>query len=298
MKHGGSGRDVTSAAWAEGLIGIWYGAWSANDLKALSGESAASAAAKLSKLKSQVRLNWPVKPSFVATSRRFEAIQPDDYIFTYFDSKLHIAKPAGPILNQRFPRFDERGDRFKARRIEEKRKFNISDLPEPFQLLAWAGRGNVHRVLGTRSLVDILSNCSTVSCVNEAFSKLSWEDWLKCLGPKGWETLCLGYLIETCDFLPTGLGMGDTLPNFDIVGRRRGGRLILAQCKKSPYEIALSHETLEAFSNSKQADRYLFALKGCSNTPRDIKLLTGADLCSWFEKTKKGKRYRALIFGS
>jgi hypothetical protein len=41
------------------------------------------------------------------------------------------------------------------------------------------------------------------------------------LGASAWESFAFAYLILECEFIPTGLSTGRTLPIADIVGRRR-----------------------------------------------------------------------------
>ena len=69
--------------------------------------------------------------------------------------------------------------------------------------------------------------------VTSAFDSLRWEEWITALGPKGWETLCLGYLILEHGFLPTGMSVGGTLADVDIVGRLRLGELGMRNAKET-----------------------------------------------------------------
>jgi hypothetical protein len=67
---------------------------------------------------------------------------------------------------------------------------------------------------------------------------MEWDDWLDFLGPDGWESLCLGYLICQHHFVPTGLDIGRTLKDFDVLGANLDtGKKIFAQCKKDRTEL-------------------------------------------------------------
>jgi hypothetical protein len=92
----------------------------------------------------------------------------------------------------------------------------------------------VHEVGATRALVKMLAESASEREVFEKFQRLSWDEWLDALGPRGWEALCLGYLILEADFVPTGLDVGGTLPLFDLIGKSRAGNRVYAQCKKNP----------------------------------------------------------------
>jgi hypothetical protein len=116
------------------------------------------------------------------------------------------------------------------------------------------------------------------------------------LGPEGWESLTLGYLIWEESFVPGGLKIGATLPVFDIVGKSRSGIRILAQCKKDPSAITLGDSFLEACAAiDDEAKLYLFAYSGCRNAPCNLKVVTGEELRHWFETTRNGKDYRLLL---
>jgi hypothetical protein len=127
------------------------------------------------------------------------------------------------------------------------------------------------------------------------YRKLDWRDWLDALGPKGWETLCLGYLIQEKDFVPTGIGVGGTLANFDIVGRDRSGTRILAQCKKTPTKHIVDSNERAAYRQSKHSSVYLFAYNGAVGSPTDVTVITGDDIQEWFHKKSAGRAYLKLL---
>lgn len=57
----------------------------------------------------------------------------------------------------------------------------------------------------------LLEAAGNEGCVSNRVNDLGWNEWLGFLGPQGWESLCLGYLIFEHEFVPTGLVTGGTL---------------------------------------------------------------------------------------
>jgi hypothetical protein len=135
----------------------------------------------------------------------------------------------------------------------------------------------------------------------EAFqhvAKLSWNDWIDFLGPKGWESLCMGYLILQHDFVPTGLITGGTLKDFDMIGANfKTGERIFAQCKKDKNLLGNVPEGFpEATEGLLGRDKvFLFAYGGCQNYPSGVTVITGEDIRKWFDQDSTGKRYCSLI---
>jgi hypothetical protein len=297
MNFSPTGEDVSREAWQQNYVGIWYGAWThANFVEtSAGGVSDAEVAARLSGLEAQKTLRWNVRACHVQTARRFYAIEDHDWVFTYFDQAIHLAR-IGEALPEPIAAFGRDGELFKARCILDRKSFRLQDLPEAFRLLPCAGRGNVHRIHGGLSLVEILAQSNDAQDVLDRFSNLDWTDLLPALGPKGWETLCAGYLILEAGFVPTGLGVGGTLPDFDIVGRNRDGKLVLAQCKKTPGIYNVDDATRKAFCGaSDQADRILFAYDGAAGVPGGVRLFTKDDFGAWFEHCPKGQQYRRML---
>lgn len=281
------------AIWEKNRIGIWYGAWDAVDFA--KADRSTNPGAYLSKVPAQRLLRWPVSPKYVQTVVRFRDIRKGDWVFTYFDDAIHLARTCSTVAKRPDTEFSDR-QLFKYRRISHKKKFSLDKLPHCFRLLSSAGQGNVHEVHGTRVMIELLANSKDEREVYKAFRQLSWEEWLGALGPHGWESLCLGYLILEADYVPTGLDIGRTLPVFDIIGRNRNGRQIFAQCKKDPHPISVEKEFIKACKNLiSKASVYLFAYGGCNNTPRGVRLITSKDLRGWFKNTENGKQYRKLL---
>jgi hypothetical protein len=294
MKY--AGGDVTEKAWSKGVVGIWYGAWNASQFEKTMHLSNREAATALTKFNRAVTLDWKVTAGYVSTARRFWSIQNRDWVFTYFEDAIHLARVATPTERESRRTFSENKELFKSRRIRSKKSFKLHLLPDCFRLLGSAGRGNIHEVGATRTLVQLLAECSSESEVRERFRLMSWDDWLDVLGPSGWEALCLGYLILEADFVPTGLDIGRTLPLFDLVGKAKTGQKIYAQCKKNPEPMVIDKEFVDCCKGLvSKCSVYLFTEGGCTNVPKGVKLVTGSDLRKWFSTSKVGQNYMHLL---
>jgi hypothetical protein len=287
-------EDLTKRAWEQGIVGIWFGAWKLQDLNAVQGHNPKDAAEILSNLPAQRALKEPIKQVYVHTSRRFQNIDKHDWVFVYYDNAIHLGQLTSPISAQPVKEFERNGELFKARRISHCKLFRLDDLPDSFRLLACAGRSTVHQVHGAELLIQMLAESESAEEVTQKFRRLDWGDWLNALGPKGWESLCLAYLILEKGYLPTGLGVGNTLPDFDIVGRGLDGR-ILAQCKKSPGVHSLSEKERAAYDNNRHANLFLFAYGGAQNVPPNLQVLNREDLKKWFDTSKNGIEYRKRL---
>lgn len=298
MTYSPTGEDVSKAAWELGLVGIWYGAWNASDLDAVASLSAKDAAEQLSQLPSQKKLGWRLNAGFVQTARRFASITRDDWVFTYFDQAVHLGRLVSGILAKADKQFARQGELFKVRKVSHQKSFKLGELPESFRLLACSGRSNIHQVPSTELFVSILAASNTAQEVSMRFGRLDWKQWLDALGPKGWETLCLAYLILEVGYIPTGLGVGSTLPDFDIVGRDQHGKVILAQCKKSPNRYHLNERERTAYIKSPNTVMFLFAYGGADAVPTWVKILSANDVAAWFAESPNGKLYRRLLAGA
>jgi hypothetical protein len=75
LKAGDYG-EFSRRAWDRDEIGVWYGSWTAEDLKAASSPSSTRGeiAANLSALQAQRDLGWDVSASWVDTAQRFKRI--------------------------------------------------------------------------------------------------------------------------------------------------------------------------------------------------------------------------------
>lgn len=290
-------EEFTAEAWARDEVGIWYGAWAHQDLhRAL--DQGKNAAEFLSLLPQQQELGWRVSKSYVDTAVRFSGISASDWVFVYFDERLHFARTCSDLQSAKSHPLNGGGEIFKYRSITDKKSFRLAVLPDCFRLLPSAGRGNVHEVHETnRKMVDLLAVCENEDQAATIIVNMPLKDWLAVLGPTAWESLCLGYLILEHGFVPTGLAVGHTLPIFDIVGRDRHGHRILAQCKKNPWRVCVDDRFLEAACRSSEADLYFyFAFGGCSGEiPQSIRVMSNVDIECWLASHPAGQRYLELL---
>jgi hypothetical protein len=139
----------------------------------------------------------------------------------------------------------------------------------------------------------------------ERFQNLDFDDLLDAMGPSGWESLSEAYLILTQTFVPTGLLVGKTLADLDIVGRRFGtGAKIVAQCKKDPGRVHVAQGFVDYVSQARQAgdntlEAYYFAYGGCELLPEELKLgITVHDrdsIMRWLRDDHVGAKYWKMV---
>jgi hypothetical protein len=284
MKFGS--EPLEKQAWERDKIGIWYGAWQASDLKkALDSHDPAG---YLTGLPAQQNVGWP-DPSIGAyykTISRFVNIQECDWVWTCFDHRIHFGHASPEIADD--PDFARKQETFKYRTIRDKKSFDLAYLPDSFLLLPSAGRSNVYQLNpeGQGKLINMLASAADQNEVTRKLSGLDLTALLDFLGPATWESVCEAYLIRTEDFLPAGLSVGRTLQNFDIVGRDKMGRRILAQCKKDVHWHAVEQEFIQAGDAFPDARLFYFAYGGSSTDklPPNTEVLTREHIVRWLAK--------------
>jgi hypothetical protein len=159
-----------------------------------------------------------------------------------------------------------------------------------------SGRGNVHGIGHADKLVRILAQSANVSEVLEYIHGMHWKEWMGILGPSCWESISLGYLTMELGFVATGLELGGTLPTFDMIGRDRAGRRILAQCKKNPLPVPMDEEFIRLASESGSDSQYFyFSYGGITTSIDSVHLLTRTDIENWFESNPNGRKYLGWI---
>jgi hypothetical protein len=295
--------DFSRRAWDRDEIGIWYGAWTPDDFDAASSQSSAGSdiAAKLSALKAQRDLEWDVSAGYVDTARRFKNISDEDWVLIYLNDKREIglAKVQGPLrASLKHPLNLDSGEIFKYRRIRDKKTFRLSRLPDAYRLLPTQGMSNVYQLQSMREHVRILAEYQNEEAVNQAFREKPFDEMLDMLGASAWESFCFAYLIWEEGFVPTGLSTGRTLPTVDIIGRRRNGSRILAQCKKHPTAQSIDPEFLKLSETLTPDDSaFYFAYGGCSEeAPRNIRVMDRKFALRWAD-TENGQLFRSLLLG-
>lgn len=284
-------------AWSRNEVGIWYGAWSAMELDAVAKMPNSEVATRLSNVPAQRSLGWEVPVSYVYTARRFTDIGFNDWVVVFFESSLHMARMCSDVKSDAHHTLNRGGELFKFRNIVHQKSFRLNRLPDSYRLIPSAGRGNIHQYNGTNwYLVHMLAESKGEKEVSSKLSAMTIQERLDLLGPEGWESFCLGYLIIEEDFLPSGLCVGRTLNTLDIVGHDWNGTQILAQCKKSSGPMDIPPDFLEACSDVRgRAKLYYFAYGGCLNTPDWIRVFSLEDVKKWGQ-TEKGSKYLAMFF--
>ena len=258
----------------------------------------------LSQTPAQSKL-WKLSASELSTCKRFTEIKPRDWAYVYFGESLHFARVQGPLetsdselFNLKNPHFpDGPRELFKFRRLYGKKSFRLGLLPTSFLILRSAGRSNVYEHSNSYwHLVKMLADSSDEAEVCERFRGLSVYDWLDWAGDKTWESISESYLIFEREFVPTGLNVGGTLADLDIVGATKSGVRILGQCKKHPYQVAVESTFLDlcaSFAEPKES--YYFAFGGVLNVPSDIRVIDGDFMKNWLRTSANGQLYRKLL---
>ena len=290
-------EDLTREAWDRDEVGIWYGAWTAEDMYAvLNNEKDLQ---YLSKINHTHGLDWDVDKNALHTAKRFAGIDECDWAIVYFDGVLGLAHTCSKILSASDHPLNGNGEVFKYRKIKSKKSFSLNRLPDGFRILSFAGRGNIYEPRGSAGLARLLGEARSESEVTDVLKSKSLGEALMLLGPESWESLCQAYLILEHHFVPTGLATGRTLPNVDIVGRRStDGARILAQCKKDPNPVCAPEEFLEAIADLGNGLAFFFAFGGCSEpAPGRVQVVDREVIRQWAQ-TKNGAQYFDWLFGA
>lgn len=291
MKYGN--KNLAKDAWERDEVGIWYGAWSADDW-ARSLKRPDRQFQYLQELPQPKGRRRKFRRTDLDTAKRFVGIMKNDWVVVFFDDALHLAHVHGGLHSSQKHPMNRNGEIFKYRKIVDKKSFLLGQLPDSYLLISAAGRGNVHEFSEARRvLIKFLAENKDEKSVKKAINALPTPQWLESLGPAAWESLCLGYLIIQEGFLPTGLGIGRTLPTFDIVGRNKGGIRILAQCKKDTKPLRMPSEFINACKDLKGARIYFFAYGGIIGNSEGITVVNRDDIQKWID-TRRGRNYIAL----
>lgn len=301
MNFGARGEDFAERAWQNDMIGIWYGSWTPDEFYAACGStrplSARDTAERLNRLMASRGEHCVISEAGVQTALRFDdKLDAGTWVFTFFGKSIHIAQVAdiNPFVAD--ASFVKNEEVFKVKRIQNKKSFLLKELPDVY-LIAAAGQGNVYKATGCAGLLRILKDCKDASEVVQAFRRLDWDEWLDVLGPKGWESLCLGYLIQEHGFLPDGLVVGGTLEDFDIVGTLSNGKAVYAQCKNDRQVHRISLNERSAFSDlpSDSVDCFFFAYKGADDEIPSVKMIDGNFIKSWLDTSPKGQAFKRRL---
>jgi hypothetical protein len=302
--------DFTKDAWERSEIGIWYGAWGAEDFRNVNEQhrSNQQIADSLNELPAQQALvtskawDGPLSSGYVGTARRFfDKISEGDWAVVYLDTDqtLALAPMAGDVgSNSKHPLNTRAGETYKYRKIKNKKTFPLDRLPDAYRLVPTQGRGNVHGFSRMYEHVKLLAEHSTADEIVRVLDGMSFDQQLDLMGASGWESFCVTWLIMEQSFIPTDLSTGKTLKAVDIVGRNRvNGRRIIAQCKKDPYPVPIEKDFVSSLTANDEG--YYFAYGGCSEQPSGpgIRVIDGAYARNWAE-TENGKVFQRLFLGN
>lgn len=265
MKYSPEEKDYSSTAWKHGEVGIWYGAWSVEDFEEARNRKEGSIEDHLNRLPTQrelIRLNAQatvrkreidtVKRFFGIASNNNEAMSENDWVVVCSDddneTNIHLGRLKGSPKNKKGHALNLRPSEnavkefWKFREVIDRKSFRLSALPDFYRLIPQYGRqGNIFQFRGNYlNAINVLVRCRNVAEVQNEFKDMTLDQRLNLMGPEIWEALCLGYLIRVKNFVPTGVSVGGTLKNFDMVGCNwEDGAKIYAQCKKDqdPKEV-------------------------------------------------------------
>ncbi len=292
LRMNAHGSDFTERSWDAGELGIWYGAWTAEDL-----EKGASLA-ELNDLPAQQRLEWDVTGGYYNTAHRFCEIAATEWVLVYLKSRrcLGLAQLSKLLLSRQDHELNLSGEIFKFRKITSKKLFKIDELPDAYQLLAAQGQANVFNFRSMHQHVAALVRYDTSHDLVDHLKQLELPDLLDFLGASGWETFCMAYLITEEGFLPTGLSPGRTLAVLDLVGRsQRDGKRIYAQCKKSPAAINIDDNFLALAALEQDSVLFFCAYGGIlKGPPPHVRVFSKTDALAWAD-TPRGKSYVSLL---
>jgi hypothetical protein len=305
MKFGTDGQDFAKSVWEAGLIGIWFGSWDIYDLYAAYAGYRPKKNHEVTNAEIETYINALLRDrglpqnmvaASVPTIKTFDELEENTWVFTYFDGRLHFGQIAD-VSPENEPRFDWRQEHFKAKPIKNCKSFLVSKLPDAFRLIASAGQQTLHKLKSHKKLVSILISARNEDDVLAQIRDLTLPEWIDALGDKGWESVCTAYLILEHGFLPTGLLIGGTLADFDIVGHDLHGTPLYAQCKKCPHRYIFSPEEKAVFNRlPATAKKFFFPYAGPEEWPTmDVSVISYKQMGDWFESTENGRRYRDIV---
>ena len=241
---------------------------------------------------------------YVPLIKKFdEKLIVDTWVFTGFDDALHLGQ-IEDVLPFNAPQFNkasenEEGDHLKAKKLKNQKTFQLTLLPDAYRNVASAGRNALHKVKSEK-LIKLLVDSADEREVCKKIVDLPMEEWLEILGSKSWESLCCAYLILEEKYLPTGLLVGGTLAEFDIVGHRLDGTAVYAQCKKTPGGHTFEEADHAAFDQLPDTVRkFYFSYAGPEVCPlKGVTYITGRAYLRWLDGSEAGQQYAGILRAS
>jgi hypothetical protein len=293
--------DRTQEAWENNEVGIWYGAWTMEDYEYALLNHPTAISDHLKTCSEKRNPEWKWNPD-VGPMRRFIGIKETDWVVVYLRKakEIGIARVCSSVQSRLNHPFNDGGEIFKYRKITNKKQFRIPSLPDAYSLIPSQGRGNVFQLRGMSKHIELLAESEDESSVYRALATKSFDELLDLLGASAWESFCVAYLILEEGFVPTGLSTGRTLPNLDIVGRRKSdGMRVIAQCKKDVSTESIDERFVEvcASLDGVRHVAYYFAFGGVlGKVPPGVKVVDKAEIVHWTQG-ENGGRYQQLFLG-
>ncbi len=285
MKQGSEGKPFTPELWDESLIGVMFGTWTIDYV--LTDGDLDKSKVTFERLRKHPPEGEPdYKKNWSGGAYRFLVqMNAGDKVVVEFGDALHIATVTDEFEKDPNPTLRGKKEHFKCRRIGNKKRFAIENLPSSYRLISGTGRGAVQRINAYRPLVELLDRCDSPEEVTEECRKMPTERFMRMLSPKQWETICAEYLRDTEGVRPLLLAIGSTLKDIDIYRVNRRGEKVLAQCKNDATKRRA--ETIEEWANNLAASPedilYFFARGGVERQVRASRctVVDGEEVLSW-----------------
>lgn len=143
----GNEHERTREAWDRDEVGIWYGAWTAQDWQEAVQRCSDNPRWHLNSLAAQRDLGWEVTKGYADTAWRFADIAETDWVVVYLrdNQTIGLARLAGELSSDANHPLNTDTELFKYCELKDKKTFAIGQLPDSYMLLGAQGRGNVHQ---------------------------------------------------------------------------------------------------------------------------------------------------------
>ena len=143
-----TGNDYSEDAWPRNQVGLWYGAWTAQDFETARSRSSTNTdiTERLNDLPAEHDLGWTVVHKILSeiAARRFDDIYLRQigsyYTFAVFKRSGSRGYTVQLCSNANHP-FNSNGELFKYREIVHKKTFSMANLPDAYRLLPTPGEG-------------------------------------------------------------------------------------------------------------------------------------------------------------
>lgn len=93
----------------------------------------------------------------------------------------------------------------------------------------------------------------------------------------------------------SGFENAGTLADFDIVGRKRSGELVYAQCKGDPEVHQIMPDETEAFESLPDGKKFFFARHGVNKELPGVMHIDESEMIRWLTEAEAGREYFRLF---